>query len=113
MVDADRSSDRLFDVVYALDAATGDTVWTAGDQFGQIIASPVVAGGVVYVGYNSGLVQALDADTSVTLWDAQAGASIYSSPAVAGDRLFVASNDGKVQAFDAGSGNELGQLTQV
>jgi outer membrane protein assembly factor BamB len=80
----------------------------------QIVDSPTVAGGIVYVGSqtspnnNDGKLNAFDADgcgqaTCSPLWQGLAGPQsiLDSSPAVANGTVFVGSFDGKLYAFDA------------
>jgi outer membrane protein assembly factor BamB len=47
--------------VVALDARTGKQLWTFQTQ-GRITASPVVAGGVMYVASHDGMLYAVEAD---------------------------------------------------
>ena len=86
------------DKVYALNATTGATLWTA--TTGSLVpSSPAVANGVVYVGSYDHKVYALDATTGATLWTASTGSSVYSSPAVANGVVYVGSADAKVYAY--------------
>jgi outer membrane protein assembly factor BamB len=98
------AANRPFAVLYALDAATGATVWTASPNLSIVIASPTVADGVVYLAYNDHSIVALDAATGATRWTADAGAGMYSSPAVASGSLYVAVHNRGVLALDAGTG---------
>jgi outer membrane protein assembly factor BamB len=63
------------------------------------VSSPVIAGGMVYVGSNDGRLYALNASTGAIAWYGSAGASIPLPPAVEGTRIFAGSDDGKVYAF--------------
>ena len=67
--------------VYALDAATGETVWrtATGDW---VMSSPRAVDGVVYVGSNDGCMYALDAGTGAIKWRAKTDNVVFSSPAV-------------------------------
>ncbi len=53
--------------LYALNASTGDLIWkyTTGND---VITSPAVANGVVYVGSEDNHVYALNASTGALLW---------------------------------------------
>jgi outer membrane protein assembly factor BamB len=104
--------------LYAFDAAghtncsgtptTCAPLWTA--PTGGFGSSPLVAGGVVYVGSGDNL-YALDAAGTANcsgspkicapLWSAATGGQILSSPAVVGRVVYVGSGDGKLYAFDA------------
>lgn len=96
------SSDRN---VYALDAATGTVLWTAGPLDTEVVSTPAVAGGKVYVGSVSGPLYALDADTGEVLWQAPVLAGTFSSPAVADGIVYIGSDN--LYAFDAGTGATL------
>jgi outer membrane protein assembly factor BamB len=80
--------------------------WTflTGDR---IVSSPVVDGGVVYVGSDDGNVYAVDAATGRQRWQRRTGGPVASTPAIANGRLYVASYDGKVYALDARTGEPL------
>jgi outer membrane protein assembly factor BamB len=53
----------------AIDFATGQTVWTfAGD--GQLNMSPVIAGGAVFIGSDSGMLFAVDEASGAPIWSA-------------------------------------------
>ena len=101
------AANRPVIVLYALDAVTGQVIWTASPAFSIIVASPVLADGVLYIGLNDHQVMALDAATGAVRWRARASATLYSSPAVADGRVFIGSNDRKLYAFDAATGAEL------
>jgi eukaryotic-like serine/threonine-protein kinase len=101
------AANRPSATVYAVDAATGATRWTASPTISVIIGSPTVVGKTLYVGLNDGGVLALDVSNGHTRWEAQTGATIYSSPAVSGGRLFVGVNDHTLRAFDTRSGAPL------
>ena len=66
--------------------------------------SPVVAGGMLYVGSGAGTVYAFDATTGVQAWTAATTAAIGAAPAVVGGVVYVVSGDGKLWAFDAATG---------
>ncbi len=64
-----------------------------------IDASPVAAGGVVWVGSDDGRLYAVSLSDGRLLWEHEVGAAIPGSPAVAGDWLVVADADGVVHGF--------------
>ena len=45
-------------IVYALDAKTGEPLWTY-ETGGGVFSSPAVSGGIVYIGSDDGFVYAL------------------------------------------------------
>ena len=70
------------------------------------LTGPAVAGGVVFVGDESGMVRAVGADGTVR-WKAATGGAIYGPPAVADGRVFAGSADGRVYALEAATGRLL------
>ncbi|WP_327051620.1 PQQ-binding-like beta-propeller repeat protein [Halomicrococcus gelatinilyticus] len=116
---------------YALDAATGDPVWTTdvGHRFGS--SSPVVDDGVVYVGtvgdgplvasgdddeqFESCAVLALDAASGDERWrydDFGEKENVEASPALADSRVYVGS-ESELCALDAATGDVAWQRTDV
>jgi len=80
--------------------------WTSFATGGSIFSSPVVAGGVVFIGSLDGRLYAFNAAGCGTsacppLWTSTpTGSIIESSPAVAGGVVFTGSDDGSLYAFD-------------
>ncbi|MCC6943319.1 MAG: PQQ-binding-like beta-propeller repeat protein [Thermomicrobiales bacterium] len=74
-------------------------------------SSPVVAGGVVYIGNSDGQMFAFDAGNGGIAWQVDAGGSISSTALIAGDLVIVAAADmaqtGFVMALDRGTGDEV------
>lgn len=79
--------------------------WTVKTGEGNM-ASPLVAGGIVYAASLSGNVRALDARTGTTRWTAAVGRSIQMTPTLADGLLFVGQHDqgGAFMALDAATG---------
>jgi len=71
---------------------------------GEIISSPAIANGVVYVGSNDGNLYAIDQQSGSKKWSYATGARITSSPAVADGLVYCSSYDGTFFAVDAISG---------
>ena len=91
----------------ALDAVTGQTLWSK-QNLGGVVDSAAVANGVVYVtAKEAATVYAFNASTGAPLWTAHTGDWIYSNPTVWNGIVFVGAADGKLYAFDAGSGATL------
>lgn len=98
--------------LYALDAATGEEVWTRAIPT-HPQSSPAVVDGVVYYGATAGgesetpaKVWALDATTGETLWTAGIDdESLRTSPAVADGTVYVAASSRRV-CLDAGGSDE-------
>ncbi len=104
--------------IIARNGATGQTLWTYRSPQASLVnggatpAAPTIAGDVVYMGFPSGAVAALDAATGAVLWNRllpgeQYHGGIHTSPALSGDTLFVGSNGGSFYALDARTGQPL------
>ena len=77
--------------------------WTAatGDK---IYSSPLVDGGVVYIGSNDGHLYAFDADTGAQRWRYPTQGAVTSSPRIADGTLYVGGQDGFLHAVDVRTG---------
>jgi len=96
--------------VSALDAATGNLLWSYPTGAGAVGSSPAEVNGIVYVGDNGGKVWALDASTGAPIWRFTAGDTIYSSPAVVNGKVYIGADlvtDGTVYALNAATGAKL------
>jgi eukaryotic-like serine/threonine-protein kinase len=71
---------------------------------GEVVSSPAIAGGVVYVGSNDGNLYAIDESGGKLHWKFETGSAIPSSPAVAAGIVYFASYDGNFYAVDAVTG---------
>ena len=102
----------------ARDAKTGATLWTYTSSRSSLVSSgstpsaAAVKDGVVYMGFPSGAVVALDAKTGNVIWERALPGDIYhggvmSSPVVAGDTLFVGANNGRFYALATDTGQIL------
>lgn len=96
--------------VHALDAATGDQLWSErvrGDNRrdrGARGGGVAAAGGRVFVTTGYGVAVALDAQTGDEIWRASAGAPFHSAPTVVGGRVYAITNDSELMAFDVNTG---------
>lgn len=90
--------------VYALDAATGKTIWSTATGSQIVGSSPLVANGVVYVGSFDERLYALDAATGKINWSYATGGGIASSPAEGNGIVYVGSSDDFLYAINASSG---------
>jgi outer membrane protein assembly factor BamB len=84
--------------VHALAAADGKERWSwaAG---ARVDASPVIAGGRVFVATLGGVLAALDLATGEPGWTFTAGAGFDASPAIAGGKLVIGDADGTLYCF--------------
>lgn len=97
----------------AVEAATGELLWTAREG---ALSPPAVAGGSVFVVNDTNEVVRLDASTGARVWGvalplftterARRRKAVYAhyGPVLAGGRLIVASSDGYIRAFDPSTG---------
>jgi len=92
--------------VYALDVATGKTIWTFKTK-GQVKSSPAVVNGVVYIGSLDSTMYALDATTGAPIWTYKTGGEVHSSPAVANGVVYFGSYDHNIYALDAATGKVI------
>jgi outer membrane protein assembly factor BamB len=67
--------------VYAIDIATGQGKWTRATN-GRVLASPVVARGIVYVSSHDHLLYALDAATGTVKWSVDVTSGKLATPSV-------------------------------
>ena len=81
----------------------GTIAWTFKAD-GQILASPVVADGVVFVNTNDRRVVALDATTGDIIWEHSVEVQANSTPSVAADMVYVGTRDGTMLALDRHTG---------
>lgn len=85
-------------VVYA---GTGKMLWASyiGNRPSTVETSPLVAGGIVYVGASDGVIYALDAAKGTLLWKHATGVPVFASMAVSGNCLYAADFSGNVYGF--------------
>lgn len=104
--------------LYAIDAKDGSEIWSRsigkrrhiiiGITMGeQLLSSPAVEDGRVYVGSWENKLYAFDADSGKKLWTFQTGGRIDSSPTVANGAVYVGSRDNKLYALNAANGGKL------
>ena len=101
------SQDHL---LYALDAGTGEKLWSY--QTGKIVlSSPSVANGMIFIGSHHGALLALDARTGSKRWSFTTGGAIDSSPLIADEVVYVGSQDRSIYALAALTGEKLWSYT--
>jgi outer membrane protein assembly factor BamB len=71
---------------------------------GQVISSPAVSSGVVFIGSTDGNLYAVASDYGNLKWKFEAKSRIASSPAVAAGLVYFGAYDGTFYAVDAGTG---------
>jgi len=91
--------------VYALNAETGNKIWSYGTS-GPMYSSPAVLNGVVYVASGDN-VYALNAKSGSKIWNYSTNGNVESSPAVANGIVYIGSDDSNVYALDATTGSKI------
>jgi eukaryotic-like serine/threonine-protein kinase len=71
---------------------------------GQVISSPAVFGGTIYVGSTDGNLYAVDRESGTLKWKFDAKSRITSSPAVSGSLVYFGAYDGNFYAVDGATG---------
>jgi outer membrane protein assembly factor BamB len=102
--------------LHAMDAVTGQPLWSAPTKF-DIDCSPAVADGVVYVGSDDTNLYAFNAATGEQIWKAGTGFDVASSPAVVDGTVYVGSSEteptvhGVLYAINAKTGKTIWTAT--
>jgi outer membrane protein assembly factor BamB len=103
--------------IEALDAATGNSVWTRheGRRAGGWIrqrensqrwtGGPAVAGDLLVVGGLDGQVRAFSSADGSPRWEATTSSEVIAAPAIADGIVVVRADDGRVSGFDAADGS--------
>ena len=87
--------------LYALDEATGFTLWKSTPNFDNYVETPAISDGIAYVGSNSGTIYAINITDGSKIWSASiAPGQIQSSPAVAGRTLYFTTTSNYTYAYD-------------
>jgi len=94
-------------VVYAVNATTGQEVWHHNGPLAQIVSSPSLIDGQVYVAFTDGTIRALEPTNGQVIWSVNFSGGAYSSPAAAAGRLYIALHNRGLLALDANTGSEL------
>ena len=88
------------------DVTKSGLLWTSRD-IGRVVGTPIVKGGLLYVGDLGGTVHCLDAATGTHIWKHETNDTIWGSLLLAGDRLYVGNDAGLMTVLRAGRRKEL------
>jgi len=86
-------------VIYPANVSHLRKAWTYTTG-NAIESSPVVAGGIIYIGSKDHNLYAFAARTGKKLWSYATGGGIISSPVVADGVVYIGSNDHNLYAFN-------------
>ena len=89
---------------------SGTATWTLSLGC-KIVSSPVVAGGILYVGAYDSCIYAVDCSTGKVLWKKKTGGWIDGSAMVTGERVIIGSRDSTIYVLDRKTGDILGLLS--
>ena len=82
------------------DGSSGSLLWSRNIGLFNMLSSPALGNGLLYIGANSGVFYALDPLTGAIAYSYSTGGPIASSPAIAPDgTVYVGSYDHKLYAF--------------
>jgi outer membrane protein assembly factor BamB len=84
--------------IFAVSKRSGRGIWTFRTR-GEVNASPLISGPVVYAPCDDGCLYALDVRTGREIWRYQAGGKLAASPAIGEGRLVIGSTDGSITCF--------------
>lgn len=78
---------------------------------GNVISSPAVVNGMIFIGSNDGSVYALKASSGSKLGSFATQSHVQSSPAVVNGKVYVSSDDNNLYALDTRTGALLWSYT--
>lgn len=88
---------------HAINASTGQTLWSASIPGGTLSSAAVNGSVVVFVTLKGG-VYGFDVATGNSVWSYDSGYAITAAPCIESNRVYVANHHGDVIALDAASG---------
>ncbi|MCP4360525.1 MAG: PQQ-binding-like beta-propeller repeat protein, partial [Chloroflexi bacterium] len=99
--------------LHAIDATTGQGLWTFEEAKAGYQTNPLVVNGVVYAGNRDGYFYAVDAATGQLDWKYKTGGPVLFSAAYKDDVLFFASEDSYAYALNATDGSVVWQSSKL
>ena len=88
------------------DAKSGKKIWL-DDLHAELESSPLVVGGLLYIGTNKHQLLAIDPDSGKTVWKYDAPGEIKASPSYHEGRVFGADYESAMFALDAKTGKQV------
>jgi outer membrane protein assembly factor BamB len=96
---------RARNVVWGVNADTGDELWDFEGAEGQYIEGGAIADGVFVVGNSDGGVYALDVRSGDLKWRFETGHRVWATPLIDGGKVYIGSMDRHLYALDLSDGN--------
>ncbi len=90
--------------VYAVDARTGDLIWSFRAEGGFAGSSPVIGDGKLYIGSYDQIMYAIDAKTGELAWKFRTMGKIVATATFHDGKVYFGSSDYNGYCVDAGSG---------
>ena len=90
--------------------SAGEWIYPREESIGDIVGSPVVAGGILYIGSADGNLYAIDTATGKLAWDLslyESGDGIWATPLVHDGVVYIGSFDQNLYALNATDGTML------
>lgn len=93
------------DVVWALDAETGEELWDFDDAAGQYVEGGAISNGVFVIGNSDGNVYALDVKNGDLKWSFPTGHRVWATPLIVSDTVYIGSMDRHLYALNLSDGS--------
>jgi outer membrane protein assembly factor BamB len=77
----------------------GGTIAWQNNEYLPEVASPVTAGGLLYIATTYGVLACYDANTGEKQWEHEANAGFYASPVIADGKVFALDTEGVAHIF--------------
>jgi outer membrane protein assembly factor BamB len=90
-------------LIVALDATSRMEKWHYGTGIADVVSSPLIANGTIFIASNDGNIYALTMN-GVLKWKYSTGNNVKSSPSIKDGTVFVGSQDSNLYAIDAQTG---------
>jgi outer membrane protein assembly factor BamB len=92
-------------VVWALDAETGEELWHFDDAAGQYVEGGAVSNGIFVIGNSDGNVYALDVESGGLKWSFPTGHRVWATPLIMSDTVCIGSMDHHLYALNLSDGS--------
>ncbi len=87
--------------LHAIDAKTGQEIWTSEYQGGLETSAPIISGDYIYIGGgSSSFVYAFNRHNGEKVWEHKMGDIVFSTPAIASGKLLIGCHDGYLYCFE-------------